>query len=132
MSPGSDGSTGGSRRRRRKRVVLADRRTTRQVGRAMTELEEQTSVGEALVRQLMKAQFRSALILAGVTAVILGGLPVLFWAVPAIDSAIVLGIRLPWLLLGVLPFPFLVLIGYLGTRAAERHEREFIDMVEQQ
>jgi hypothetical protein len=113
-------------------VVLADRRTTRQVGRAMLELEEQTSVGEALVRQLMKAQFRSALILAGITAVILGGLPVLFWAVPTIDSAMVLGIRLPWLLLGVLPFPFLVLIGYLGARKAERHEREFIDMVEQQ
>jgi hypothetical protein len=120
-----------SRRRRRRRVVLADRRKTRQVARTIMELEEQTSVGEALVRNLMKAQLRGALILAGVTAVLLYGLPLLFWALPSFGDAVVFGIRLSWLVLGVLPFPFLVLIGYLGTRSAERHERDFIDMVEQ-
>ena len=110
--------------------MLADRRATRQVARTMLELEEQTSVGEALVRNLMRAQLRGALLMTGITALLLYSLPVLFTAIPAFGDAVVFGIRLPWLLLGVLPFPLLVLIGYLGTRRAERNEREFIDMVE--
>ncbi|MEU5852034.1 hypothetical protein [Saccharopolyspora shandongensis] len=117
-------------RPRRKRVVLADRRT-RQVARIIMELEEQTSVGEVLVRHLVKVQLRSALVLTGVVAVVLLGLPLLFWAVPSIGEFEVLGFRLPWLLLGVLVYPFLLLIGYLCTRRAERHERDFIHMVEQ-
>ncbi|MBB5154216.1 hypothetical protein [Saccharopolyspora phatthalungensis] len=120
----------GTPRRRRKRVVLADRRT-RQIARTIMELEEQTSVGEVLVRHLMKVQLRSALVLTGVVAVVLLGLPVLFWAVPWTGAVEVLGLRLPWVLLGGLAYPFLVLIGYLCTRSAERHERDFIHMVEQ-
>ncbi|MDA3646060.1 hypothetical protein LZ318_05630 [Saccharopolyspora indica] len=117
-------------RPRRKRVVLADRRRTRQVARTIMELEEQNSVGEVLVTSLVKAQLRSALVLTGVVVAVLFGLPVLFWAVPSIGDLEVLGVRLPWLLLGVLIYPFLVLIGYLCTRRAERHERDFLDMVE--
>ncbi|GAA2819401.1 hypothetical protein [Saccharopolyspora taberi] len=116
---------------RRRRVVLADKRHTRQVARTMMELEEQTSVGEFLVRHLMKVQLRSSLVLAGVAAVVLLGLPALFWAVPALGGAMWFGIRVPWLVLGVLPYPFLVLIGFLCARNAERNERDFIHMVEQ-
>ncbi|MCI2418625.1 hypothetical protein MOQ72_14390 [Saccharopolyspora sp. K220] len=118
-------------RPRRKRVVLNDRRRTRQVARTIMELEEQTSVGEVLVRHLVKVQLRSALLLTGVVAVVLLGLPLAFWAVPSIGDVALFGLRLPWLLLGVLAYPFLVLIGYLCTRSAERHERDFIHMVEQ-
>lgn len=95
------------------------------------ELEEQTSVGDALLRHLMMVQLRTGLLLFGVAAVVLGALPVLFWAVPAVGSALVFGLRLSWLVLGVLPFPFLLLMGYLGVRAAERHEREFLDLIDQ-
>ena len=116
---------------RRKRVVLADRRRTRHVARTIMELEEQTSVGEVLVRHLVKVQLRSALFLAGSSAVVLLGLPLLFWALPSTGDAVLFGVRLPWLVLGVLPYPFLVLIGYLCTRSAERHERDFVHMVEQ-
>ena len=115
---------------RRRRVVLADKRRTRQVARTIMELEEQTSVGEALVRHLVRVQLRSSLLLAGFTTIVLCGLPALFWLVPEVSDAVVLGIHLPWLLLGVVPFPFLVLVGYLSTRNAERHERDFIRMVE--
>jgi hypothetical protein len=94
------------------------------------ELEELTSVGEALLRQLIRSQLRTALILSGIVVVALCSLPLVFWAVPAAGSAVVCGMRLPWLLLGVLPFPFLLAVGYLGTYLAERHEREFIDLVE--
>ncbi|MDA3629704.1 hypothetical protein [Saccharopolyspora oryzae] len=133
MSPdGFDvrGRLGGTHRPRRKRVVLADRRRTRQVARTMLELEEQTSVGEVLVTSLVKAQLRSALLLMGVVAAVLFGLPALFCAVPVLGDVAVVGVRLPWLLLGVLVYPFLVLIGYLCTRRAERHERDFMDIVE--
>lgn len=95
------------------------------------ELEEQTSVGEVLVRQLMKAQLRSSLLLAGVVVVGLCGLPALFWAIPGLRDAAIGGVRLPWLLMGVLPYPFLVLVGYLNARIAERHERDFVRMVEE-
>lgn len=120
-----------SPRPRRKRVVLADRGHTRRVSRTIAELEEQTSVGEMLVQQLVRAQLRSALVTTGLVAVLLLGLPALFWAVPAAGHAEVCGIRLAWLLLGVLVYPFLVLVGFLCTRNAERHERDFIHMVEQ-
>src|SRR5919204_675286 len=89
----------GSRPRRRRRVVLADRRPTRQVAKTLGELEEQTSVGEAMLRNLVRLQLRSAFLLFGIAVVTFGALPVLFWAVPALGSAVVLGLRLPWLIL---------------------------------
>lgn len=97
----------------------------------MSELEEQTSVGDVLVRHLVRAQLRSALLLTGLVLLVLLGLPLLFWASPAVAGAALFGVRLPWLLLGVLIYPFLLLVGYLCTRYAERHERDFVSMVEQ-
>ena len=41
----------------------------------------------------------------------------------------VLGVPLPWLLLGVVVYPFLVLLGWLYVRRAERNERDFADLV---
>lgn len=115
---------------RRKRVVLANQRRTRPVARTMMELEEQTSVGEVLVRHLMKVQLRSSLILGGVTMGVFFGIPALFFVVPELGDTTMFGIRLPWLLLGAAPYPFLLLMGYLSTRSAERNEQDFIHMVE--
>jgi fatty acid desaturase len=115
---------------RRKRVVLNDSRHPVTVVKVITEVEEQTSVGEALVRNLIRAQRRLALGLAAVTAVLFGSLPLLFYLVPAFATASLFGVRLPWLLLGVLPFPVLFGIGLLYNRLAERHEKDFVNMVE--
>lgn len=120
----------GSGTPRRKRVVLADRRRTQRVGRTLVELEEQTSVGEVLVRHLVRAQLRSALLIGGTTALVFAALPLVFWLLPGIGGITVLGIRVPWLVLGVLPYPVLVLVGYLSIRAAERNERDFMHLVE--
>ena len=79
----------------------------------------------------MAAQLRSALLLGGILGVVLFGLPVLFWTVPQVGELVVAGIRLPWLVLGVLVYPFLVLLGYFCVRAAERNEREFLQNVGQ-
>lgn len=115
---------------RRKRVVLNDSRNPATVLRTITELEEQTSVGEALVRNLVRAQLRMAVGLAALVGVPLAGLPLAFYLSPTFANLCVFGIRLPWLLLGVLPFPVLFGIGYWYNRLAERHEKDFVNMVE--
>lgn len=111
-------------------MVLADRRGTRAVSRTIMDLEEQTSMGEALVTNLMRVQLRSAFILTGVVIATLCSLPLLFWLFPALASATLFGVAVPWLLLGGLPFPLVLLIGYFSTRTAEKHERDFLEMVE--
>jgi len=115
---------------RRKRVVLNDSRNPVTVLRTITELEEQTSVGEALVRNLVRAQLKMALGLAALVGVPLAGLPLAFYLSPTFANLCVLGLRLPWLLLGVLPFPLLFGVGYWYNRLAERHEKDFVNMVE--
>lgn len=136
MNPGRQTGSGwydGERRApRRKRVVLADRRGVREVPRTVMEIDEQSSLGEALVTNLVRAQLRTSLWLAALTVVVLFGLPVLFWSVPGLALVTVWGVPLTWLVLGVAPFPFILLVGYLSTRGAERHEREFLDVVDRQ
>jgi hypothetical protein len=41
-----------------------------------------------------------------------------------------LGLPLPWLLLGVLVYPALVLAAWLYVRQAERNERDFSELVQ--
>lgn len=123
-------TSGRPARPHRKRVVLADRRGTRRVTRTMTDLEEQTSVGEALIRNLVRAQLRTSLLLAALTLAVFGALPLLFWSLPEFASARLFGVGVGWILLGVLPFPFLLFVGFLSERRAERHERDFVHMVE--
>jgi hypothetical protein len=117
--------------RERVRIVLAERRSpTRAVG-TVAEIEAQTATGELLLSNLMRSQLTLALRLAAVAVLVLGVLPVVFLTMPAVsDAAPVLGIGLPWLLLGVLSFPFLLVLGWLYTRHAERNELDFADDVE--
>jgi hypothetical protein len=115
----------------RVRIVLAERRSpTRAVG-TVAEIEAQTATGELLLSNLMRSQLTLALRLTAVAVLVLGVLPVVFLTMPAVsDAAPVLGIGLPWLLLGVLSFPFLLVLGWLYTRHAERNELDFADDVE--
>jgi hypothetical protein len=115
---------------RRKRVVLADSRAPVTVLRTVVELEEQTSYGEELVRQFIRVQLRIAMRLWGAAVLLLGCLPALFHFLPQLSEVTVAGVRLPWLLLGIVPFPLLFGIGYWYNVLAERNERAFVDMVE--
>jgi len=115
----------------RVRVVLGDVSPARiSPARARVELEEQSPVGAALARGLVRAQLSVAVRLAAVVAVGLGGLPLLFAGVPAIAHARLFGVALPWLLLGVLAYPFLYLVGAVYVHLAERNEQEFAALVE--
>jgi hypothetical protein len=94
------------------------------------ELAEQSQVGEALVRGLVRAQLALSLRLAAVVAVGLGGLPLLFAAAPAVARVRPFGVALPWLLLGLAAYPFLFVVGVAYVRLAERMEKDFADLVE--
>lgn len=114
---------------RRTRIVLAEV-SRRGADRTRSELTEQTRVGEALVRGLVRAQLSLALRLAAVVLIGLGGLPWLFAIAPAVSRVTVFGVNLPWLLLGVAAFPFLVAVGWAYVRLAERNEQDFTDLVQ--
>ena len=93
----------------RVRVVLAGGRRTR-TDRAAREIEEQTLVGELLVRGLIRTQLALAV-------------------APGLARAEVAGLRLPWLLLGVLAYPLVFGVAWTYVRVAERNEQDFADLV---
>jgi len=114
----------------RVRVVLADGRRRRGTVRPRQELEEQTGVGDALVRGLVRAQLALSLRMALLVGLSLGLLPVGFALSPTLGRVTVAGIALPWLLLGVAAYPFLVGAGWVYVRLAERTERDFAELVD--
>ncbi len=112
-------------------MVLAHRRGARIV-RTRVEVQEQTEVGDALVRGLVRAQLGLALRLAAVVvsaviAILVGGR--LF---PALITSSVFGIRLNWLVLAVLSYPLLYAVGRLYVRLAEQGERDFVRVVDEE
>lgn len=112
----------------RKRVVLAHRRGARLV-RTRVELHEQTEVGDALVRGLVRAQLGLALRLAAVVLCVIAAIPLLGNAFPALEALTVFGVRVNWLILSVLLYPLLYGVGRLFVRLAEQGERDFIGIV---
>ncbi|MET4168834.1 MULTISPECIES: hypothetical protein [Gordonia] len=113
----------------RERVVLASRRGARMV-RTRVEVQEQTEVGDALVRGLMRAQLGLGLRLGGALLAVAMAIPVAAWLFPGIADAEILGIRLIWLVLGLVAFPVLYLAGRLYVHLAEQAERDFMGLVD--
>lgn len=115
----------------RQRVVLAHRRGARIV-RTRVEVQEQTEVGDALVRGLVRAQLGLALRLAAVVMCAIVAIPVGGSLFPALASISVLGVRLNWLILAVLVYALLYGVGLLYVRLAEQSERDFIRVVDEE
>ncbi|MQA15900.1 MAG: hypothetical protein GEV09_17625 [Pseudonocardiaceae bacterium] len=115
---------------KRVRIVLAEQRRTRRVVRTLAEVEGQTGVGEVLVRQLIRAQLLLALRLGLLTVAVLFAIPLAFALVPSLGTASIVGLRLPWLLLGLGVYPFLLAVAWSYNRTAERNEQDFAEMVE--
>jgi nucleoside permease NupC len=113
----------------RQRVVLAHRRGARMV-RTRVEVQEQTQVGDALVRGLVRAQLGLALRLAAVVVCTVGAIPLLNAAFPDLAALTVFGIRLNWLILAAVVYPLLYGVGRLYVRLAEQGERDFVGVVE--
>ena len=115
---------------KRERIVLAQRRSSRRVVRTLADLEDQTGVGEVLVRQLVQVQWKLSVRLMLITVLVLASIPVTFWLVPSLGTITILGMRLPWLLLGLAVYPFFVVVAWSYNRSVERKEQDFADMVE--
>jgi Protein of unknown function, DUF485 len=95
----------------------------------ITELAEQTGVGEVLLDTLLRRQLRLGLRLLLVTAVPLVLLPLMVLAAPQPMSSKVFGIGVMWLVLGAGVYPLLFLASRWYLRRAERNEREFVELV---
>jgi hypothetical protein len=91
---------------------------------------EPDELTELLVGTLVRAQLSLALRLAAVFVCLLGGLPLLLAVSPGVRQAKVLGMSLPWLLLGVVMYPLLLAGGLLYVRLAERNEQDYADLVD--
>jgi hypothetical protein len=115
---------------KRVRVVLAERKSVARPVRTVITIQESTGVGELLRTNLIGSQLAIALRFAIGAGLTLGLLPLLFAMVPEVGRVEVLGIRLPWLLLGVLVYPFLFGLGLWHTRTAEHLEQNFAETVQ--
>ena len=120
-----------SGRPQRERVVLAHRRGARMV-RTRVEVQEQTEVGDALVRGLVRAQLGLAVRLAAVVTCVIFAVPLAGSLFPALASTAVLGVPLNWLVFAVLMYPLLYGVGRLYVRLAEQGERDFIRVVDEE
>jgi hypothetical protein len=107
------------------------RRTAGRPAPARTrEIDQETRLGEIYMGSLLREQGRLAIGVLVVLFGTLGALPLAFHLWPALAAQRLLGVPLPWLLLGLAVYPFLLLLGWLYVRAAERNERDFADLVE--
>ena len=98
--------------------------------RTLAEIKEQTEDGGVLLRALIRAQLMLAeRIFAGFGFFLLG-LPALFANHPGLADYRIIGLPLPWLVLGGAVYPLLVLLALLYVRQAERNERDFVEFIE--
>jgi hypothetical protein len=93
------------------------------------EIDEQTQLGEVYMRALIRSQLRLAVLVCAALAALLGGTALVLADQPALGRYSVLGIPLPWLLLGVLAYPPLILLAAFTMRHAERNESDFAALV---
>lgn len=123
----------GPRDRAARRVVVTRPAAHRLRGPRPTplrEIDEQTGVGAVYMRSLMRAQLRLAVLTLLVVLGTLAALPLVFLLAPAVREVTLLGIPVPWVVLGVLVYPLLLAAGGYYVRQAERTERDFADLLD--
>ena len=106
--------------RRRAQVVRSD---------GTREIDAETALGEVFMRSLLREQLSLALRVLAALALTVGLLPLLFHLFPSFGDARIGPLPVAWLLLGVLTYPWLVLLGWIYIRRAEHNERDFADLV---
>ena len=96
---------------------------------ATREIDEQTALGEVYMSSLIRSQRRLAAVVCACAAIILFGTALVGAFVPRFAQLRLLGVPLPWLVLGVLVYPALIGLAGYAVRHAERNERAFIQLV---
>ena len=90
------------------------------------DIDEQTPLGSVFIASLLREQLALAARILGLLVLTVGSLPLLFRLLPGLADVHVAGLPLAWLLLGVLVYPWLLLLGLRFVRSAERNERDFV------
>lgn len=93
------------------------------------DIDDETRLGGMYMGSLLREQLRLALGILTVLGLTVGLLPLAFHLVPDLAGADVLGVPLAWLLLGVLVYPWLLVLGWVYVRRAERNEHDFAELV---
>jgi hypothetical protein len=93
------------------------------------EIDEQTRLGEVYMASLIRSQRRLAIGVVVVIGLLLVGTAILGAGAQRFDRLRLLGIPLPWLLLGVLVYPVLIALAWYTVRHAERNERAFHELI---
>ena len=118
--------------RPRREVITGPRRDVRRRPRrsAADDIDQQTRVGMAYLRALIRAQLLLGLATVALVVVPLAALPLLFGFVPGVRALQVGPVPLWWVLLGFLVYPAILAVGWWYVRQAERNEAQFTDLVE--
>lgn len=115
---------------RREVVTGRPRRTPRATGYPpRSEIDEQTALGGAYVRSLMRSQLRAGLTVLAALATPAAVLPLVFSRLPRRPGSWLSGPTVTWLVLGFTVYPLLVLIAYRYVRRAERNESDFATLL---
>ena len=93
------------------------------------DIDTETRLGGIYMGSLLREQLRLAVRILLLLALGVGALPLLFHLVPGLARRQVLGLPLAWLLLGVVVYPFLVLLGWVYVRRAEGNEHDFAELL---
>ncbi|MEU6562903.1 hypothetical protein [Nocardia nova] len=87
--------------------------------------QDDTALGSASVTTLIEIQRRLVILIVALVAAGLAGTAVLGFLAPDLDRIRLLGVPLPWVILGVLVYPALILAGVAAVRRFERNETAF-------
>jgi hypothetical protein len=93
------------------------------------EIDEQTRLGDLYMLSLIRSQRRLAITVCIGIALLLVGTALLGAYAHSFVAFRVLGVPLPWLVLGLLVYPALIGLGWYTVRSAERTERDFLELV---
>jgi len=94
------------------------------------DLEEETALGEVYVEAILRAQRRLAVSLVACVVLLLALVPVALVLLPATWQVAGFDVPLAWLLLGVVVYPAALLLTHRFVGAAERVEREFVELMD--
>ncbi|KRB76197.1 hypothetical protein ASE01_14370 [Nocardioides sp. Root190] len=106
------------------RHTIAGRTSSR-----LGDVHEQTELGDVYLRSLLREQLGLALTVLVTITLVLGSLPLVFHLWPGLADVDVAGLPVVWIGLGVLVYPFLLLLGWRYVRSVERNERDFAELV---
>lgn len=93
------------------------------------DLETESPLSEVYLDSLLAAQLRLAARILLLLVLGVGSLPLVFLVLPDLADVRLAGVTLPWFVLGLAVYPFLVLLGWRYVVAAERNERDFVDLM---